>query len=360
MGGEPSWSGGVCGSCGRPFPDEPLRFCPDCGTPTGWGRFEAPPRVPQAPAWARTTAVTVPPVDVPPVDVPPVDVPPVAVPPVAAQPAAPGGAQPAAPGGAQPYPRPAQWLVADGGPDRGPPMRTHPGFGRPAVPVDTDESRSAGRPARFLVVAMVFVLLVVVAGAALVARIHPWQSSRAVAVPSASAPIPVAANVRPATTAPATGQGSVASFVAAVDALLDRSATAREIVARAAGALDACRISPTTAAAQFDRAAQLRGGLVADAGVLSTPATTAVPGGGDIVTSFSTVQRLSERADGAFSAWAKDVAQAGCTSTAPHTSNWVAANGYSTQATAAKREFIAIWNPLAARQGLRARPEGQL
>jgi hypothetical protein len=153
---------------------------------------------------------------------------------------------------------------------------------------------------------------------------------------------------------------AAAAFVASVDALIDRSESARGIVGRTATGLDACRIKPDAAAAEFTRAAGLRAGLVADAAAVPAAQTAAVGPGAAVVAAFQQVQQLSQKADEAFAAWAQDISSRGCGPTAIHTVNWTAGNDLSAQATAAKRKFIAVWNPVASAHGSHPRSEGQI
>jgi hypothetical protein len=145
-----------------------------------------------------------------------------------------------------------------------------------------------------------------------------------------------------------------------MDGFIERSATARGVVARTAASLDACRISPSSAAVQFAGAGRQRTQLATEAEALPTTQVQAVPGGPGLVAAFGRLQRLSAQADQSFAAWAQDVAGAGCAGTAPHTANWATGNTLSGEATSAKRAFIALWNPLAAQQGMQARNESQI
>jgi len=63
--------------------------------------------------------------------------------------------------------------------------------------------------------------------------------------------------------------------------------------------------------------------------------------------------RASLAADNDFAAWAKDQVKQGCS--APNNlldPHYVAANGPDLQATASKRAFIRLWNPVARSYGL--------
>lgn len=61
-----------------------------------------------------------------------------------------------------------------------------------------------------------------------------------------------------------------------------------------------------------------------------------------------------------FQAWMGFVAASGCRGTAPHDANWDAAFAASDRATAAKRAFVADWNPVAATYGYPEWHEGDI
>ena len=178
--------------------------------------------------------------------------------------------------------------------------------------------------------------------------------------PTPSGPVAAGSAVSGVVSPGPTDPKAAAAFVASVDALIDRSEAARGIVGRTATGLDACRIKPDVAVAEFTKAAKLRAGLVSDAAAVPAAQTAAVGPGAAVVAAFQQVQQLSQKADEAFAAWAQDIASRSCGPTAVHTVNWTAGNDLSAQATAAKRKFIAVWNPVASAQGSHPRSEGQI
>jgi hypothetical protein len=61
----------------------------------------------------------------------------------------------------------------------------------------------------------------------------------------------------------------------------------------------------------------------------------------------------SVQADQHFTAWAAGVRDTGCQGAAPRTGDYQAASAASNQASAAKREFVKAWNPIAGTHGVR-------
>ncbi|HEY6794886.1 MAG TPA: hypothetical protein VI248_09400 [Kineosporiaceae bacterium] len=165
----------------------------------------------------------------------------------------------------------------------------------------------------------------------------------------------VAGDVAPSTEVAAdtpTPSPSQATFVTALNGLLDSSAAARSNVSMTVAALQACRTPAAKAGASLRGAGAARTALAAQAGALD-PA--GVPHGADAVKAFVAMQEASAAADASFALWADEVARQGCETTAARTMNWALGNQHSGEATWAKTRFVAFWNPIATASGLRTR-----
>jgi hypothetical protein len=211
-----------------------------------------------------------------------------------------------------------------------------------------------------VVLAAAVVVVLAAAGVAVLV-LHRNGSTPVAGSPTSSAARPAASSSGPSS-APAASSGAATTssdparaFAQAMDALLNSSSTARTAVVRAAQGLDACTTSGTDAAAAFRDAAGQRRDLATRAAAV---ATAGVPDGDRIVRAFASAQQLSGQADDEFAAWADGVGT--CTGTAAHDAHWSKANDLSAQASRAKTQFIALWNPLAARLGIASRTQADV
>ena len=295
----------------------------------------------------------------------------------------PGAARPAGPAARPAYPGPAPDAPGPAGGasawyQRGTPAaRTAPADGawRGAYPGPVPGGRGSGNRLLPLALAAVLVLVVVSGGVVWWLRSRPSDDLR-------SAPVSVAASTPPSTpaTTPAPApvtpvpsvQGTTVSapgdvtpgaptpspsadpavFTHAMDGLLDQSASARVSVSSTVAALQTCHTNAAKAATSLRAAGKARSALGDRAAALDA---TAVPGGADAVTAFVTMQRASAQADEYFASWADEVAAAGCHGSAPHSFKWSLGTQQSGDATVAKNQFVALWNPIAAAHGLRPR-----
>ncbi|MBB5122927.1 hypothetical protein AF335_20365 [Streptomyces eurocidicus] len=189
---------------------------------------------------------------------------------------------------------------------------------------------------------------------------HPGQADAApggyasASSPARSAPAPPTGGQPQA---PASA-GTAGAQAAALDALLTRSAADREKVTAAVNAVDSCasRASVASAAEALNAASVRRDGLVTD---LSRTALDALPDAGSAAADLRAAWRHSADADRAFAVWAADAV--GCSpGEVPHGSVFARASESSELATAAKKEFLRKWAPIATRYGLPARDDTRI
>ena len=132
-------------------------------------------------------------------------------------------------------------------------------------------------------------------------------------------------------------------------ALLAQSVTDRDTVNAAYNDVKSCGQNLSGDVQTFRHAATSRTQLLGK--LASMPGRSALSPAmlGDLTSAW----RASLAADNDFAAWAKDQVKQGCSAPGnlldPH---YVAANGPDLQATASKRAFIRLWNPVARSYGL--------
>ena len=86
---------------------------------------------------------------------------------------------------------------------------------------------------------------------------------------------------------------------------------------------------------------------------LSQLDTAKLPNSAQLVATLTAAWNASEQADSSYAAWAGDLVQTGCVGQAStNDPNWQAAQTANAQATAAKTEFVMIWNSIATTYGL--------
>ena len=79
-----------------------------------------------------------------------------------------------------------------------------------------------------------------------------------------------------------------------------------------------------------------------------------LPSGAALTATLLSALDHSQRADRAFAAWATELADGSCVTGDTGTANFRKADRESTAATADKKKFVALWNPIAKTYGLTA------
>ncbi|WP_189332507.1 hypothetical protein [Actinoplanes ianthinogenes] len=136
----------------------------------------------------------------------------------------------------------------------------------------------------------------------------------------------------------------------ALAALIQDSSRSRTAVKDAVIATKACR-SLRANAATFTAAGDARRDQRARAAALDV---SGLPSGAELTATLLRALDHSQRADRAFAKWASALAGGTCEKGDTVTGDFTAADRESTAATAEKKKFVALWNPIATTYGLSA------
>ena len=159
------------------------------------------------------------------------------------------------------------------------------------------------------------------------------------------------------TPTPTASTGTGASAAAAMNMILSQSGAARSAVVAATQAVGNCTGDPLTEAGHLQSVVSQRQSELQQ---LNAIPTNALPGGSALIGYLTTALQASNQADQDYIGWMQAVAGQPCpypTTSEPH---FVAAAGASSQASAAKASFVALWNPLAAQLNLPQYAENQI
>lgn len=156
----------------------------------------------------------------------------------------------------------------------------------------------------------------------------------------------VATTTAPIPTTAATSARDVATQFAA---LLQQNKDARDLVSSATQRVGACLESPLQGIQELGRAIAARNETI---NRISSLSLVALPGGADMARTLVGALQTSVSADTSFIGWMNDIAVHGCPVATATDASYQAALSASEQATRAKAEFVALWNPVAVQQGL--------
>ncbi|MGW4898704.1 hypothetical protein ACWEQL_41715, partial [Kitasatospora sp. NPDC004240] len=186
----------------------------------------------------------------------------------------------------------------------------------------------------------------------------PQQPGGQSGTPSASATDTPSAGASASPSAGAAGPGAQTQ-AKALDELLTRGEGAKAPIGNAVAKVNSCpaKTDIEASAQVFDSGAKQRDQLLADLAKLSV---ADVPGGAEAVQSLTSAWQLSADIDRAYAAWARSVAEKGCSGTAPNTADKKRADELNPQATAAKKDFVAKWNAMAGTYGLNPRTQDRI
>jgi hypothetical protein len=134
--------------------------------------------------------------------------------------------------------------------------------------------------------------------------------------------------------------------------IISWSSRSRATLRDALNDLDACR----STASATDALNEVAGGRAAQVDSLESIEVAALPDGEAIRSTLVRALRDSLAADRAFIRWGERVGTAGC----GHDDNYDEGMSQSHSATAAKKVFVNMWNPIAGSYGLPAYEEGQV
>jgi hypothetical protein len=212
----------------------------------------------------------------------------------------------------------------------------------PAAPVYGRSPRGPGRLPLFAAAAAVLLIAVVAA----VIVVH--QSDQPGAGTPAP-PVPIVTQTGPTTPVETTTTGASAHDQAArVDAVLDQSIASRRRLNAAIDLVNRCTALSTALTRMRDVGAERQRQIE----TVGSADLSALPGGDRLRAALSDALRNALEADQAFVSWTAPTVSGGCANTTRRRTAYAQAQAASTRAQAAKKRFLAIWNPIALGQGL--------
>jgi hypothetical protein len=194
------------------------------------------------------------------------------------------------------------------------------------------------RSRRPLVPVIVAAALVAVVAGIVIFRAHPGSTAASGTTPSASS------------------QDARRQAAVRLSGLLAQSVTDRAAVTRAAEDVRGCGPSLREDARTFARAASSRQRLLSR--LESLPGRSLLPAA--MLQDLTSAWQASAQVDTDLARWAEGKIAHGCHRNSPPDARLRASYAPESQATAGKREFASLWNPLARRYGLTTYDRNQL
>ena len=161
---------------------------------------------------------------------------------------------------------------------------------------------------------------------------------------------------QPTTQPPTTGPPAEQVAAQGLSQLLEQSTSDRSAIVAAFNDVSSCGSGLIGDAQTFQHAAASRKSLLSQLNAL--PDQDALPA--ELLQELNGAWQSSYQADQDFAGWANDENTNGCTANDTSDSNYQAATGPDNQATADKRAFVNLWNPIAAQYGLTTYQQDQL
>ena len=127
---------------------------------------------------------------------------------------------------------------------------------------------------------------------------------------------------------------------------LARSASVRPVIQPAIDGVRACSQTPASGQASMQRAISTRQDILNG---LRTLSPSGLPSGAQLISVLTAAMRQSVTADRHYQNWMADFDA--CGSDPSQNTNYLAGQDASAKATAAKKAFLDIWNPMAPRFG---------
>ena len=214
---------------------------------------------------------------------------------------------------------------------------------------------------RWLLVVGVVALLAA-GGAAAVFIVQPFQHSHAATgTPRTSPPAPrqqssASANPTPSSTPTPSSQSAQQRAAASLAALLAQSVTDRSSIVNAVNSISQCGPALSQDPQILESAAASHQRLLSQ--LASLPGRSALSG--QMFQALTGAWLASATADRDFAQWAQDELSRGCTQNDQADPNFQAAAAPDAQATADKKAFVNLWNPIAAQYGLTSYAWNQL
>lgn len=136
----------------------------------------------------------------------------------------------------------------------------------------------------------------------------------------------------------------------AINAILDRSAASRAKLNQAIDKVNRCtQLGP--ALAEMRKVGEERTAQIADLDAADVSAIDS----GELRATLKSALQAALGADQQFVAWAEPAVKDGCADTPARTAAYAKSQAFSKQAQAAKKKFVALWNPVATPLGFEAR-----
>jgi len=334
-----------CTACGHPRTG-PARFCTACGAPLPDAvSTEAPVAEPPPPPSSRHQPDTV-----------GAYYPPGGGQAAPEQPGTPAGQQSA---GHAAEDDPFGDIFAPRGGERGaPPSRPGPadayqGY-ESAGPRDPRTPTPRGGRGKAVLAVLAAVAVLAAGGGAAFWLTHRHQAHGALAAPTAATstvPATPTSSATPsgsATSSASPGTGSEQAEVTQITPEIQQSASARKTVVSATGAVGACTMVPATGIGLMDQAISQRKTVIGRLGPLSV---NVIPHGRAMLADLRRVLQLSITADRGFVGWMHDIQAATCPVNTLTDASYQRAFRASARAVTAKKEFLALWNPIARKFG---------
>jgi len=189
---------------------------------------------------------------------------------------------------------------------------------------------------------------------------QPFHTNPAAAATSkAAAPVtgqPVSGAATPTLPSSAAATPSQQRAAESLAGLLAQSVTDRSSTVHAVNSVNQCGPTLSQDPQVFESAAASRRGLLSQ--LASLPGRSALSR--QVLQALTGAWQASATADRDFARWAQDELSRGCTQNDQADPNFQAAAGPDAQATADKKAFVNLWNPIAAQYGLTSYAWNQL
>jgi eukaryotic-like serine/threonine-protein kinase len=205
--------------------------------------------------------------------------------------------------------------------------------GRQPVPPRGRPPRRSGR----IAVAVATVLIAAVAGAFVAWRAGYLGSPGPASSPGTSS-------------SPSAPAQSPAAVMTTLGTYLARSASVRPAIQPAIDGVRTCSQTPASGQASMQQPINTRQDILNG---LRTLSPSGLPNGAQLISALTAAMRQSVTADRYYQTWMADFGRLGyaCGSDPSQNTNYLAGQNASAQATAAKKAFLDIWNPMAPSYG---------
>jgi hypothetical protein len=214
---------------------------------------------------------------------------------------------------------------------------------QPTAPIYRAAPTRPGRLPLFAAAAAVL-LIAVVAAAIIVYRGSGTPPAQVLT--GAGSTTPATDPTQPATEGPSTHDQAVV-----IDRLLGRSVASRHKLNAAIDLVNRCTALATALSRMRDVGTERQQQLDA----VGSADVSALPNGDQLRAALSDALRNALAADQAYVSWTAPTVSGGCANTGRRRAAFAQGRAASDQAQAAKKRFLAIWNPIAAQEGLAQR-----